>query len=55
MAETPQFLTLTKNRDRMERTELIVRRSFFGLVFLIALLGLLNVFGQRPKDSLAAS
>ena len=55
MADTPQFLTLTKNRDRMERTELIVRRSFFGVVFLIALLGLLNVFGQRPKDSLAAS
>ena len=55
MADTPQFLTLKKNRDRMERVELIVRRSFFGLVFLIALLGLLNVFGQRPKDSLAAS
>jgi hypothetical protein len=55
VADTPQFLTLTKNRDRMERTELIVRRSFFGVVFLIALLGLLNVFGQRPKDSLAAS
>ena len=55
MADTPQFLTLKKNRDRMERVELIVRRSFFGLVFLIALLGLLNVFGQRPKETLAAS
>ena len=55
MADTPQFLTLKKNRDGMERVELILRRSFFGLVFLIALLGLLNVFGQRPKETLAAS
>jgi len=55
VADTPQFLTLKKNRDGMERVELILRRSFFGLVFLIALLGLLNVFGQRPKDTLAAS
>jgi hypothetical protein len=53
--DTPQFLTLKNNRDRTERVELILRRGFFGLVFLIALLGLLNVFGQRPKDTLAAS
>jgi hypothetical protein len=55
VADTPQFLTLNNNRDRTERVELILRRGFFGLVFLIALLGLLNVFGQRPKETLAAS
>jgi hypothetical protein len=55
VADTPQFLTLKDNRDRMERLELILRRSFFGLVFLIILLGLLNVFGQRPKNTLASS
>jgi hypothetical protein len=55
VADTPQFLTLKDNRDRMERVELILRRSFFGLVLLIVLLGLLNVFGQRPKNTLAAS
>ena len=55
MADTPQFLTLKGNRDRPERVELAVRRLFFLLVFLIVLAGLLNVFGQRPKDTLAAS
>jgi hypothetical protein len=55
VADTPQFLTLKKNRDRTERVELIFRRSFFGLVTLVILLGLFNVFGQRPDDTLAAS
>jgi hypothetical protein len=55
VAETPQFLTLSGNRDRTERVELVFRRSFFGLVLLTAVLGLLNVFGQRPKNTLAAS
>lgn len=55
MADTPQFLTLKQNRDHPERLELFCRRAFFGLVFLIALAALLNVFGQRPTDTLAAS
>ena len=55
MADTPQFLTLKGNRDRTERVELLLRRLFFGLVFLIVLAGLLNVFGQRPTNTLAAS
>jgi hypothetical protein len=55
VADTPQFLTLKANRDRPERVELLLRRLFFLLVFLIVLAGLLNVFGQRPKDTLAAS
>jgi hypothetical protein len=55
VADTPQFLTLKGNRDRPERVELLCRRVFFTLVFLVALLGLLNVFGQRPTDTFAAS
>jgi hypothetical protein len=55
VADTPQFLTLKQNRDRTERLELFFRRAFFGLVFLIVLAALLNVFGQRPTDTLAAS
>ena len=55
MADTPQFLTLKNNRDRKERVELFCRRAFFTLIFIMALAGLLNVFGQRPENSLAAS
>ena len=55
MADTPQFLTLKKNRDRTERLELFLRRAFFTVVVLIILAGLFNVFGQRPKNTFAAS
>ena len=54
VADTPQFLTLADNRDRSERYELALRRMFFGALTLIVAAALLNVFGQRPKDSLAA-
>ena len=55
VADTPQFLTLAGNRDRTERVELVLRRAFFGLVFLALVPGLLNVFGQRPTTSHAAT
>ncbi len=55
MADTPQFLTLADNRDRAERVELVLRRAFFGLLLLFLLAGLLNVFGQRPTTSHAAT
>ena len=55
MADTPQFLTLKVNRDRSERVELALRRSFFGLLSLILLAALLNFFGQRPTNTHAAS
>jgi hypothetical protein len=55
VADTPQFLTLKQNRDRTERLELTLRRSFFGLILLVAVLALLNVFGQRPTNTVAAS
>ena len=54
MADTPQFLTLADNRDRAERRELVFRRSFFTLLSLVLLAGLLNVFGQRPTNTHAA-
>ncbi len=54
MADLPQFLTLKHNRDRSERVELALRRTFFGLIALIALVALFNVFGQRPTESAAA-
>lgn len=55
MADTPDFLTLRKNRDRSGRTEVYVRRAALTLVSLLALAGLLNVFGQRPDTSQAAA
>jgi hypothetical protein len=55
VADTPQFLTLKGNRDRTERTELFVRRVFFGLVILVIVAGALNFFGQRPKSSFASA
>ena len=55
MADTPDFLTLRRNRDRSGRTEVYVRRAVLSLVSLVALAGLLNVFGQRPDTSHAAA
>jgi len=55
VADTPQFLTLAGNRDRSERVELVFRRAFFVLILLLLVVGLLNVFGQRPTTSQAAS
>jgi hypothetical protein len=55
VADTPQFLTLEENRDRTERTELVVRRVFFGVVILVIVAGALNFFGQRPKSSFASA
>lgn len=55
MPDPPQFLTVEGNRDRPERVELAFRRVFFGLVLLVILLALVNFFGQRPTNTLAAS
>jgi hypothetical protein len=55
MADTPAFLTLRHNRDRAGRHELRLRRALVLLVYLLLLAGLLNVFGQRPATSKAAS
>jgi hypothetical protein len=55
MAETPDFLTLTRNRDGAGRTEMPIRRTIMTLIVLFCLAGLLNVFGQRPETSKAAA
>ena len=55
MADTPAFLTLRRNRDQAGRKEVWIRRSLLVLVALFLLAGLLNVFGQRPETTEAAS
>lgn len=56
MASAPDQLTLERNRDLvgMERRP-ITRRVLLGLVALPLALALLNVFGQRPGTSSAAT
>jgi hypothetical protein len=55
MADTPAFLTLRHNRDRVGRHEVPLRRVLVLLVSLVLLAGLLNVFGQRPATSEAGT
>jgi hypothetical protein len=55
MANTPAFLTLRRNRDQAGTRELPIRRALVTLLSLFLLAGLLNVFGQRPGSSEAAS
>lgn len=55
MAETPDFLTLRRNRDGAGSREAPLRRVLLTLVALFCIAGLLNVFGQRPDTSAAAA
>ena len=55
MAQPPEYLTLAGNRDRAGQREAPVRRVLVALVALICLAGLLNVFGQHPQTSEAAT
>jgi hypothetical protein len=55
MANTPAFLTLRRNRDQVGRREVPIRRALVTLVSLFLLAGLLNLFGQRPGSSSAAT
>ncbi len=55
MADLPAFLTLRRNRDEATRVELWVRRVLLSLLALFLLAGLLNLFGQRPGTSTAAT
>jgi hypothetical protein len=54
VADTPDYLTLRRNRDQAGATELWIRRGLLMLVLLLCLAALLNVFGQRPDSSTAA-
>jgi hypothetical protein len=55
MADPPAYLTLRRNRDRVGRREMTIRRVIVGLISLVLLAGLLNVFGQRPATSEAGT
>lgn len=53
MAGAPQFLVLEKSRDSQHPVELWVRRAVLAGIAVLALLALLNVFGQRPVTTVA--
>jgi hypothetical protein len=55
MADPPAYLTLRRNRDQVGRREVTIRRVIVGLLSLVLLAGLLNVFGQRPATSQAGT
>ena len=54
MAELPDALTLARHRDRSAGSEPTVRRIGVGLLTALCLLGLANLFGQRPATSQAS-
>ena len=55
MASPPEPLTLERHRDLKGRytTGLVARRIGYALLAAVAILGLFNVFGQRPATSTA--
>jgi hypothetical protein len=55
VADVPDQLTLRRNRDAEGARDVVIRRGFTGLLAIVTLLGLLNVFGQRPSPSRAAT
>jgi hypothetical protein len=56
VADIPDTIVLKRDRDLEGRAwEIWVRRGLFLLLPVVALLGLLNLFGQRPSTSAAAA
>ena len=56
MASAPEGLTIARNRDLSGRWQVpYVRWALLGLVGLLVVLGLLNMFGQRPQTHLVAA
>jgi hypothetical protein len=54
VADIPQQIVLKRDRDLVGRGwQIWVRRGLFALLPIVALLGLLNLFGQRPSTSTA--
>jgi hypothetical protein len=55
VASAPETLTLKRHRDldRLGRSGIVVRRVGYVVLTAVAVLGLLNVFGQRPSTSTA--
>lgn len=55
MSRVPDTIVLARDRDLgPRRNDIWIRRGLFGLVCLVPVLALLNVFGQRP-DTAAGS
>jgi hypothetical protein len=56
VADIPDTIVLERDRDlEGRRNEIWVRRSLFGLLCVVPVLALLNVFGQWPALSEAAA
>ena len=54
MAEIPDTIVLERDRDLVGRAwQIWLRRGLFSLMPLVALLALLNLFGQRPSTTTA--
>ena len=52
MADIPDQIVLKRDRDLEGRAwEIWVRRGLFALLPIVALLGLLNIFGQHPQTT----
>ncbi len=56
MAQAPDTLTFTRHRDQQGRRSFAwLRRALLALLALILVLALLDLFGQRPTTSTAAT
>jgi hypothetical protein len=55
MAATPETLNLDRHRDlgALYTAGIVARRVGFSILAIVAILGLLNVFGQRPSTKTA--
>lgn len=53
MASLPDMLTVERHRDFDRTRAVLSRRIGFGVLCALAVLGLLNVFGQRPSTATA--
>jgi hypothetical protein len=52
VSRTPDAIVLERDRDLEPRSrQTWIRRSLFGLVCVVPILALLNVFGQRPETT----
>ncbi|MGH2452007.1 MAG: hypothetical protein ACRDGE_12215 [Candidatus Limnocylindria bacterium] len=54
MPDTPEYLTLVRNRDPSNAFELTARRVLFVLLTAVVLAALLGVFGQVRRESSAS-
>ena len=56
MGAAPETVVLERDRDLAgRRNDIWIRRGFFGLIALIPVLALANLFGQRPQTSQAGN